>query len=131
MEDTDLKWRTASYSSNGGGNCIEVADDDSRILVRDTKLHGHGPTLRFTPGAWRRLAKHIKQSLASSIESSPPDSGGLLSLAVKVRYTDLKTTLPPWPPLTAVTRRPQHLRPETTKPTGRGHTRWASLSNYS
>jgi hypothetical protein len=26
MEDADLKWRKASYSSNGGGNCVEVAD---------------------------------------------------------------------------------------------------------
>lgn len=66
MEDTDLKWRTASYSSNGGGECIEVADDDSRVLVRDTKQHGHGPTLQFTPDAWRRFAKQVKQSLAST-----------------------------------------------------------------
>ena len=25
MESTDLKWRKASYSSNGGANCVEVA----------------------------------------------------------------------------------------------------------
>jgi hypothetical protein len=37
MENTVLKWRAASYSSNGGGNCVEVADNDSRVLVRDTK----------------------------------------------------------------------------------------------
>jgi hypothetical protein len=65
MEDTDLKWRTASYSSNGGGECIEVAGHDSRVLIRDTKDRT-GPTLRFTPDAWRRLVKQVKQSLLSS-----------------------------------------------------------------
>ncbi len=65
MEDTDLKWRTASYSSNGGGNCIEVAGHDSRVLVRDTKDRT-GITLRFTPDAWKAFAKQLKKSLAST-----------------------------------------------------------------
>lgn len=72
MEDTDLKWRTASYSSNGGGNCIEVADHDSRVLVRDTKDRS-GPTLWFSAGAWRRFADHVKAgtSLASDLSTDP------------------------------------------------------------
>jgi hypothetical protein len=65
MEDTDLNWRKASYSSNGGGNCVEVADHGSRVLVRDTK-HRTGPVLRFSPAAWRRFGDELKRSLASN-----------------------------------------------------------------
>lgn len=59
MEDTDLKWRKASYSSNGGGNCVEVAGQTGRVLVRDTKDRT-GPVLRFSPAAWRRFADRLK-----------------------------------------------------------------------
>ncbi len=52
-------WRKSSYSGDGGSNCIEVADDDSRVLVRDTKDRS-GPVLRFTPDVWRRFAKQLK-----------------------------------------------------------------------
>jgi Domain of unknown function (DUF397) len=64
MEDTDLTWRKTSYSSNGGAECVEVADHGHRVLVRDTKDRT-GPMLRFTPGAWRRFADQVKRSLAS------------------------------------------------------------------
>ena len=59
MEDTDLNWRKASYSSNGGGNCVEVADHRSRVLVRDT-LDRSGPVLRLCPDAWRRFTGQVK-----------------------------------------------------------------------
>ena len=62
MEAVDLRWRTASYSDNGG-NCVEVAGDAGRVLVRDTKDR-RGLVLRFTPGAWRRFAGRVKRSLA-------------------------------------------------------------------
>ena len=62
MEAVDPRWRTASYSDNGG-NCVEVGDDAGRVLVRDTKDR-RGLVLRFTPGAWRRFADHVKCSLA-------------------------------------------------------------------
>lgn len=64
MEVADLKWRTASYSSNGGGNCIEVADHDNAVLVRDTKNRA-GVILRFSPAAWRRYVVQVRRSLAS------------------------------------------------------------------
>lgn len=64
MEDKiDLRWRKASYSGNGGGDCIEVADQAARVLVRDT-TDRTGPVLRFTPAAWRRFADQVKRSLA-------------------------------------------------------------------
>lgn len=59
-----MNWRKSSYSG-GEGNCIEVADHDSRVLIRDTKQAGTGPMLRFTPAAWRRFADQVKRSLAS------------------------------------------------------------------
>jgi hypothetical protein len=61
METIDPRWRTASYSDNGG-NCVEVGREAGRVLVRDTKDR-HGPLLRFAPGAWRRFADRVKCSL--------------------------------------------------------------------
>ena len=59
MEDTDLNWRAASYSSNGGGNCVEVTDHRDRVLVRDTQARS-GPVLWFSPDAWRGFTGHVK-----------------------------------------------------------------------
>lgn len=59
MEDTDLNWRTASYSSNGGGECVEVADHADRVLVRDTQARS-GPVLRFRPAAWHTFVERVK-----------------------------------------------------------------------
>jgi hypothetical protein len=59
MEDTDLKWRTASYSSNGGGECVEAADHGDRVLVRDTQDRT-GPVLRLSADAWRRFTGQVK-----------------------------------------------------------------------
>jgi len=63
------QWVKSSYSGGSGGNCVEVADRDSRVLVRDTKQAGTGPMLRFTPVAWRRFAEQVKRSLASDSQS--------------------------------------------------------------
>jgi hypothetical protein len=52
MEDTlTLNWRTASYSGNGGGNCVEVADAGRLVAVRDTKDRD-GATLAVSADAW-------------------------------------------------------------------------------
>jgi hypothetical protein len=68
MEGTiDPRWRTSSYSGNGGGNCVEVAGHGSRVLVRDTKDR-LGPVLRFSPGTWRRFAEQAKRSLARALK---------------------------------------------------------------
>ena len=58
-----LRWRKSSYSG-GEGNCVEIADHPNRVFVRDTKDRT-GPTLRFTPHAWRVFADQVKRSLAS------------------------------------------------------------------
>ena len=52
-------WRKSSYSTSNGGNCVEVADRESRVLVRDTKDRT-GPMLHFAPYAWHRFAERVK-----------------------------------------------------------------------
>ena len=64
----ETRWRKSTYSSNGGASCIEVGQATRIIAVRDTKQHGRGPVLRFTPAAWRRFADQVKRSLASQPE---------------------------------------------------------------
>ena len=64
-------WTKSSYSGGSGGNCIEVNHDRTRVQVRDTK-NRTGPTLQFTPDAWRRLVKQVKASLASSRTETAP-----------------------------------------------------------
>ena len=74
MEDTiDLTWRKATYSGNGGGNCLEVADDADRVLVRDTKDRA-GAVLAFTADAWRQFV--AEQRLADQHSSARPRAVG-------------------------------------------------------
>jgi Domain of unknown function (DUF397) len=61
---SDIGWRKSSYSGGQGGNCIEVADHDSRVIVRDSK-DSQGAILRFSPDTWRRFADRVKRSLPS------------------------------------------------------------------
>jgi hypothetical protein len=58
------RWRKSTYSTSNGGNCVEVADHDHRVIVRDT-TDRTGPVLRFTPAEWRNIANQLKRSLAS------------------------------------------------------------------
>jgi hypothetical protein len=67
---SEMSWRKSSYSGGSGGNCVEVADHDRHVMVRDAKQKAAGPTLRFTPAAWRRFAEQVKQSLADPTGSA-------------------------------------------------------------
>jgi hypothetical protein len=58
MEDI-LNWRKASYSGNGGGNCLEVANAASMVLVRDT-TDRDGVTLGVSAGAWASFTASLK-----------------------------------------------------------------------
>ena len=53
------QWRKSTYSSNGGGNCVEVASSVPVVLVRDT-TNRDGGTLTFTVDAWQRFASGLK-----------------------------------------------------------------------
>lgn len=56
-----MNWRKASYSASNGGGCVEVADHDDRVLVRDTQDRT-GPVLTVSPATWRRFADQVKRS---------------------------------------------------------------------
>ena len=55
---TELTWRKSSFSGSQA-SCVEVADQDTRVLIRDT-TDRTGPVLRFSPDAWRRFAATVK-----------------------------------------------------------------------
>jgi hypothetical protein len=59
MDKQDFNWRKASYSS-GSGNCVEVADAASAVLVRDTKTRVGG-TLAFTTDAWQTFTSSLRK----------------------------------------------------------------------
>ncbi|MGW3331659.1 DUF397 domain-containing protein [Streptomyces rubiginosohelvolus] len=46
-----IDWRTSSYSSDSGGNCVEVAACPHSVHVRDSKVSG-GPVFAVAPDAW-------------------------------------------------------------------------------
>jgi Domain of unknown function (DUF397) len=55
----DLRWRTSSYSGNGG-NCVEVASSrPGTVAVRDSE-DKPGPALGFTSTAWTAFVQAIK-----------------------------------------------------------------------
>lgn len=52
VDTTGAVWRKSRHSGPDG-NCVEVAFlVDGTVAVRDTKEHGLGPVLGFTPGEW-------------------------------------------------------------------------------
>ncbi len=55
-----LNWRKASRSASNGGDCVEVANIDGTVLVRDTKQRDHGQVHAFTPGQWRAFVATLK-----------------------------------------------------------------------
>ncbi|MGW4462277.1 DUF397 domain-containing protein [Micromonospora sp. NPDC004704] len=59
MDVTEANWRKSTKSSGNGGDCVEVADNLPRVLVRDTKDRDGG-TLSFTPDAWRAFVAVTK-----------------------------------------------------------------------
>lgn len=53
-----LSWFTSSYSGSDGGNCVEVAETEHAVYVRDTKDRG-GPTLSVPGGQWSAFVAHL------------------------------------------------------------------------
>ncbi|HTU74944.1 MAG TPA: DUF397 domain-containing protein [Trebonia sp.] len=51
-------WRKSSYSSQSGGNCVEVAMSDV-VMVRDTTDRG-GFTLSVSTTAWSKFTSSIQ-----------------------------------------------------------------------
>lgn len=60
MEHIDNQhWRKSSYSGNNGGDCVEVADRDNTVMVRDTKSRESGH-LAVDAAAWARFVGDVK-----------------------------------------------------------------------
>ncbi|MGW4597915.1 DUF397 domain-containing protein [Streptomyces sp. NPDC004457] len=58
MNTAALAWFKSSYSSNEGGNCLEVATTPTTIHIRDSKTTP-GPTLTLSPVTWTRFLDGI------------------------------------------------------------------------
>ena len=59
MKD-QLMWQKSSYSSDQGGNCVEVADLPSgRRIVRDS-MDSSGPVLHVTPTGWAAFTASVR-----------------------------------------------------------------------
>jgi len=52
-------WRRSSYSSNNGGNCVEVAAVVTCVPVRDSKAPALG-RLALAPTAWSALLAELR-----------------------------------------------------------------------
>jgi hypothetical protein len=62
MEAIDRSWRKSSYSGNGGGNCVEVADSAQHVVaVRDSN-DPDGLILAVGPAGWRGFIAEVKAS---------------------------------------------------------------------
>ncbi|XIE79668.1 DUF397 domain-containing protein [Streptomyces sp. SBR177] len=48
---SDLNWFKSSYSSEQGGDCVEVATTPDTVQVRDSKDTAR-PSLTLSPTAW-------------------------------------------------------------------------------
>ncbi|KOU18609.1 toxin [Streptomyces sp. WM6372] len=53
-----VAWRKSSYSGDEGGQCVEVATCPGQVHVRDSKVP-HGPSLALSPSAWSHLAQWV------------------------------------------------------------------------
>ncbi|WP_165683973.1 DUF397 domain-containing protein [Streptomyces sp. KO7888] len=54
--EANLPWRTSSYSTGSGGECVEVALTAVGVHVRDSKRVAQGgPVLRVGSEAWSAL----------------------------------------------------------------------------
>ncbi|MFE9106766.1 DUF397 domain-containing protein [Actinomadura geliboluensis] len=54
-----LTWRKSSYTGQEGGTCVELADLNPMVGVRDSTDPG-GPVLQFGRDAMRRLVLSVK-----------------------------------------------------------------------
>jgi hypothetical protein len=54
-----MDWRKSSYSGANGGNCVETANGDGVIVVRDT-TNREGVTLGVPAAAWARFTASLR-----------------------------------------------------------------------
>jgi len=59
MSEQLKKWHKSSRSGGNGGNCVEVAETDAAVHVRDSK-NPEGGQLTFSRGAWTEFVEAVK-----------------------------------------------------------------------
>ena len=52
-------WRKSSYSDSSGNDCVEVAESDGTVLVRDT-TNRNGAALAVNAAAWQRFTASVR-----------------------------------------------------------------------
>jgi hypothetical protein len=52
-------WRKSTYSGSEGGACVEVADAEGAVMVRDT-ANRDGGTLAFTADTWKLFTTSLR-----------------------------------------------------------------------
>jgi hypothetical protein len=65
---TPTSWKKSSFSGGGEGNdCVEVADLDTRIAVRDSKAPARA-TLSFPVAAFASFVQALKETHSTKPE---------------------------------------------------------------
>ncbi|MFD4274821.1 DUF397 domain-containing protein [Streptomyces cyaneofuscatus] len=59
------RWRKSSYSGGANGDCLEVADGQATVPVRDSKTPT-GPALAFSPQGWTQFVSAVKDGELSA-----------------------------------------------------------------
>ncbi|MGW4438689.1 DUF397 domain-containing protein [Streptomyces sp. NPDC004596] len=77
MDPTELRWRRSSHSMGNGGNCVEVADTEHTVFVRDSK-DLDGPAFRCGREQWHAFVTALGDDWYSPRISARP---GLCSRA--------------------------------------------------
>ncbi|MFC8817260.1 DUF397 domain-containing protein [Streptomyces rochei] len=57
----ETAWRKSSYSTGGGGECVEIADVPGAMLVRDSK-RPEGERLTVSAAAWTHFVRLAARS---------------------------------------------------------------------
>jgi hypothetical protein len=57
---TPSNWHKSSYSGNQGGHCVEVADTDTAVHIRDTQNRALGH-LTFPSSDWGALLSTLRE----------------------------------------------------------------------
>ncbi|GGW18078.1 hypothetical protein GCM10018980_53570 [Streptomyces capoamus] len=55
---TNARWRKSSYSGNTGGDCVEVAEVNALVAVRDSK-RPDSAHLAVDPRAWAAFVRAL------------------------------------------------------------------------
>lgn len=66
MDTSQLTWRRSSRCSADQPQCVEVASDDSFVVIRDSK-HATGPMLAYTRDEWTAFRDSVKAGEFDSI----------------------------------------------------------------